>query len=53
VTAALAFLIIGVLLLVFPRVTGAVVATLAFWLALGFAVYGFGKRRARDRDDGD
>ncbi len=53
VTAALVFLIIGVLLLVFPRVTGAVVATLAFWLALGFAVYGFGKRRARDRDDGE
>ena len=53
VTAALAFLIIGALLLVFPRVTGAVVATLAFWLALGFAVYGSGKRRARDRDDGD
>ena len=53
VTAALACLLIGVLLLVFPRVTGAVVATLAFWLALGFAVYGLGKRRARDRDDGD
>ena len=53
VTAGLVFLIIGVLLLVFPRVTGAVVATLAFWLALGFAVYGLGKRRARDRDDGD
>ena len=52
-TAALLFLVIGVLLLVFPRVAGAVVATLAFWLALGFAVYGFGKRRARDRDDGD
>jgi len=53
VTAALVCLLIGVLLLVFPRVTGAVVATLAFWLALGFAVYGFGKRRARDRDDGE
>jgi cardiolipin synthase A/B len=53
VTAALLFLLIGVLLLVFPRITGAIVATLAFWLALGFTVYGFGKRRARDRDDGD
>ena len=52
-TAALVFLVLGVLLLVFPRVTGAVVATLAFWMALGFAVYGFGKRRARDREDGD
>ena len=52
-TATLVFFILGMLLLVFPRVTGAVVATLAFWLALGFAVYGFGKRRARDRDDGD
>jgi cardiolipin synthase A/B len=52
-TATLVFLLLGALLLVFPRVTGAIVATLAFWLALGFAVYGFGKRRARDRDDGD
>lgn len=52
-TAALVCVLIGALLLVFPRVAGAVVATLAFWLALGFAVYGFGKRRARDRDDGD
>ena len=52
-TATLVFLILGVLLLVFPRVTGAVVATLAFWMALGFAVYGFGKRRARGREDGD
>ncbi len=52
-TAALLFLVVGALLLVFPRVTGAVVATLAFWMALGFAAYGFGKRRARDREDGD
>lgn len=52
-TAAMLFLIIGVLLLVFPRVAGAIVAALAFWMALGFAVYGFGKRRARDREDGD
>jgi cardiolipin synthase len=52
-TAALVCVLIGAMLLVFPRVAGAVVATLAFWLALGFAVYGFGKRRARDRDDGD
>lgn len=52
-TATLVFFILGLLLLVFPRVTGAVVATLAFWMALGFAVYGFGKRRARDRGDGD
>jgi len=52
-TAALVFLMLGALLLVFPRVTGAVVATLAFWMALGFAVYGLGKRRARDREDGD
>jgi cardiolipin synthase A/B len=52
-TATLVLLILGGLLLIFPRVAGAVVATLAFWLALGFAVYGFGKRRARDREDGD
>lgn len=52
-TATLVFLVLGVLLLIFPRITGAVVATLAFWMALGFAVYGLGKRRARDREDGD
>lgn len=52
-TAAMLFLIIGALLLVFPRVAGAIVAALAFWMALGFAVYGVGKRRARDREDGD
>lgn len=52
-TAALLFLLIGVLLLVFPRVMGVVLAGGAFWLSLGFAVYAFGKRRAREREDGD
>jgi cardiolipin synthase len=52
--AAAAFLlVVGLLLIVFPRVMGAVLAVVAFWLALGVGVYAFGKRRARERDDGD
>lgn len=53
VAAAGLFLVIGALLILFPRVAGAVVAVVAFWLALGLGVYAFGKRRARERDDGD
>jgi hypothetical protein len=30
-----------------------VLAAGTFWLALGFAVYAFGRRRVRGRDDGD
>lgn len=52
-SAALFFLTLGVLLLVFPRVAGILIAAVMFWLALGFAVYGFGKRRAREREDVD
>jgi cardiolipin synthase len=52
-TAALLFLTIGVLLLVFPRVMGGLLAFGAFWMAVGFSVYAFGKRRVRERDDGD
>jgi len=53
VTAALTFLLVGVLLILFPRVMSVVLAAGTFWLALGFAVYAFGRRRARGRDDGD
>ena len=52
-TAALLLLLVGALLLVFPRLMGVVLAALAFWLSLGFGVYAFGRRRARGRDDGD
>jgi cardiolipin synthase len=52
-TVALLFLTIGVLLLVFPRVMGGLLAFGAFWMAVGFSLYAFGKRRARERDDGD
>lgn len=52
-TAALLFLTIGVLLLAFPRVMGGLLAFGAFWMAMGFGVYAFGKRRARGRDDAD
>jgi cardiolipin synthase len=52
-TAALLFLLIGALLLVFPRVMGIVLAAGAFWLSLGFGVYAFGRRRAREREDGE
>jgi cardiolipin synthase A/B len=53
VTAALLFLLIGALLLVFPHAMAIVLAAGAFWLSLGFGVYAFGRRRARGRDDGD
>jgi hypothetical protein len=52
-TAALLFLTIGALLLVFPRVMGYLLAFGAFWMAVAFGFYAFGKRRARERDDGD
>jgi len=52
-TVALLFLVMGILLLVFPRVMAGVIAAGAFWLSVGFGVYAFGKRRVRERDDGD
>ena len=52
-SAALFFLLLGVLLLAFPRVVGILIAAVMFWLSLGFAVYAFGKRRAREREDVD
>jgi cardiolipin synthase len=47
------FLLLGLLLVAFPRVMGILVAAVMFWLSLGFGVYAFGKRRARGREDGD
>jgi cardiolipin synthase len=52
-TVALFFLVMGILLLVFPRVMAGVLAAGAFWMSVGFGVYAFGKRRIRERDDGD
>jgi cardiolipin synthase len=52
-TAALLLLLIGTLLLLFPRIMGIALAAGAFWLSLGFGVYAFGRRRAREREDGD
>lgn len=50
-TAVLALTVLAGLLLVFPRVTSVVLAAGAFWLAVGFALYGFQQRRARAADD--
>ena len=50
-SVAFFFLGLGVLLLVFPRAMGILVAAVMFWLSLGFGVYAFGKRRARERED--
>ena len=52
-SVALIFLLLGLLLVVFPRVMGILVAAVMFWLSLGFGVYAFGKHRARGREDGD
>jgi len=46
-TAALLFLLIGVLLIAFPRAMSIALAAGMFWLALGFGVYSFGRQRAR------
>ena len=51
-TAALGCVVVGSLLLVFPRIMGIVFAAGAFTLALAFAVYALERRRARDSDDG-
>ncbi len=52
-SVALFFLLLGILLVAFPRVMGSLVAAVMFWLSLGFGVYAFGKRRAREREDVD
>lgn len=53
VTAGIAFVILGALQLLFPRVMGAIVAVGCFWLALGFGAYALGRRRIRLRDDAE
>jgi cardiolipin synthase len=52
-TAAAAFLMLGSLQLLFPRVMSAIVAIGCFWLALGFGAYTLGRRRVRERDDAE
>lgn len=50
--AAVALIVIGVLLVLFPRLMSIILAAGAFWLALGFLVYAVQQRRARAaRDD--
>lgn len=46
-TAALLFLLTGVLLIAFPHAMSIALAAGMFWLALGFGVYAFGRQRAR------
>jgi cardiolipin synthase len=50
-TAAVTLLAVGVLLLAFPRVMSAVVAAGALWLALGFSLYAFQRRRGSETED--
>ncbi|HEU5259968.1 MAG TPA: phospholipase D-like domain-containing protein [Gemmatimonadales bacterium] len=50
-TAALACAGIGALLLLFPKVMSITLAAGAFWLALGFGLYAFERRRARQNAD--
>jgi cardiolipin synthase len=46
--AALTLVVLGALLLLFPRVMSVLLAAGAFWLALGFLLYGAQRRRARE-----
>lgn len=50
-TAALTFVTLGGLLLVFPRVMSIVLATGAFAIALGLGLYAFERRRRASDDD--
>jgi cardiolipin synthase A/B len=50
-TAALAFVTVGGLLLVFPRVMSIVLAAGAFLLALGSGAYALERRRSREPED--
>jgi hypothetical protein len=50
-TAALTFVTLGGLLLLFPRVMSIILATAAFAIALGLGLYAFERRRARDEAD--
>ena len=51
--AALALIVGAVLLLAFPRLMSVIMAAGAFWLALGFLVYGAQQRRAREAREDD
>lgn len=51
--AALALTTAGGLLLLFPRVMSVILAAGAFWLAVGFLLYGAQQRRAREVPEGD
>ncbi len=54
VTAALTLAGLGGLLLAFPTVMAIVLAAGSFWLALGFGMYAFQRRRSREeREEGD
>ena len=52
-SAALTFVTLGGLLLLFPKVMSIVLAAGAFWLALGFGLYAFERRQSRKGEDGD
>jgi len=50
-TGALVFAGLGALLLAFPRVMSITLAVGAFWLATGFGLYAFERRRSRESAD--
>jgi cardiolipin synthase len=51
-TATLTLLVVGALLLAFPRVMSIVAAAIALWLALGFGLYWLQHRRTPEVDGG-
>jgi hypothetical protein len=51
-TAALTLLLLGALLLAFPRVMSLVAAAVALWLAFGFGLYWFQQRHSPEADGG-
>jgi hypothetical protein len=50
-TAALAFVVMGAMLLVFPRAMSIALAACAFLFALGSGAYALERRRSREPDD--
>lgn len=50
-TGALVFAGLGTLLLLFPRITGTVLAAAAYVVALGLGLYALERRRVREGDD--
>jgi hypothetical protein len=51
VTGALIFAGVGTLLILFPRVTGIVIAAAGYVIAVGFGLYGLEQRRSGEGDD--